>query len=82
MEVCSAVVQRVHKFGNSLAVVIPASANKRHRLSPGSMVEVTETPDGWQVRPVEIVPRLAADLRELADQIADERTNVFDALAE
>ncbi len=75
-------VQRVHKFGNSLAVVIPAAENKRHRLTPGTMVEVTETPDGWQVRPVDVVPRLAADLRAIADEIADERAKVFDALAE
>jgi antitoxin component of MazEF toxin-antitoxin module len=75
-------IQKVHKFGNSLAIVIPSSANKRRKLRPGSMVEVAEMPDGWLIRPVAVVPALAADVKEIADDLAESRAGVYTALAE
>ncbi len=75
-------VQKVHKFGNSLAVVIPSAENTKHKIEPGALVEVIETPDGWQVKPVSVVPKLAGDIREIADRLTEERRKVFEALAE
>lgn len=75
-------VQKIHKFGNSLAVVIPTAENRAHKIEPGAMVEVVETEDGWRVTPVSVVPRLSAELRKLADEIVDEHPEVFEALAE
>ncbi len=43
-------IQKIHKFGNSLAVVIPVSENRAHRIAAGEVVEVVETQQGWQVR--------------------------------
>lgn len=75
-------IQKIHRFGNSLAVVIPATANKAHRIEPGEMVEVVETDEGWRVTPVSVAPRLSPELRKLVDKIVEERAEVFKALAE
>ena len=75
-------IQKIPKFGNSLAVVIPAAKNGTRRIEPGSMVEVVETADGWHVRPVTVVPQLAPELRKMADEVAETRAKVFEALAE
>jgi len=75
-------IGKIHKFGHSLAVVIPASSNKRHEIEPGSLVEITETPDGWQVKPVTVVPRLPAEVKRIADELAETRADVFKALGQ
>jgi antitoxin component of MazEF toxin-antitoxin module len=75
-------IQKVHKFGNSLAVVIPTAENKLHGIEPGAIVEVVETADGWQVRPMEVVPKISAEIKAIADDLAEKRAKVFDVLAQ
>lgn len=75
-------IQKMHRFGNSLAVVIPAAANRVHKIEPGELVEVIETDQGWRVTPVSVAPRLSTELKELVDKVVDERAEVFKALSE
>ena len=75
-------LQRIHKFGNSLAIVIPKAANGTYKAQAGTLVEVAETPGGWQVTLVNVAPALSPDLQPMTDDLTEKRAGVFDKLAE
>ena len=52
-------VQKLVKYGNSLAVVIPAEVSNRHGFQAGSLVQIMEQDGQLVLCPVEVVPKLS-----------------------
>jgi antitoxin component of MazEF toxin-antitoxin module len=75
-------VQKVVKYGNSMAVILP----KEHAASSGIEVGswVTTSVEGGRIiiQPVEVVPRLSPDDQDFVDRLYEKRRKVFDALGE
>ncbi len=69
------IVGKVRKSGNSLILTIPKEEADRHGIAPGDMVMA-------DIRPVDIRPRLAPDLRRHAEESFSYNESGLRALAD
>ncbi len=75
-------VQKVIKYGNSLAVILPKESAALVGIDVGSLVETTVEGGRVVVQPVEVVPKLTLESREFVDRLYEKRRRVFEALGE
>ena len=75
-------VQKIVKYGNSHAVVIPAELSARHGLRAGSLVKIMEENGRLVLCPVEVVPKLSDDQQGFVRDLYERRRAVFKKLAE
>ena len=75
-------VQKVIKYGNSMAVILPKESTASAGIEVGSLVMTSVEGGRVIVQPVEVVPKLSPENQEFADRLYAKRRKVFDALAE
>ena len=75
-------VQKVIKYGNSMAVILPKEAAASTGIRVGSLVTTTVEGGRVIVQPVDVVPKLSPENRQFVDRLYAKRRKVFDALAE
>jgi antitoxin component of MazEF toxin-antitoxin module len=75
-------VQKLVKYGNSLAAVIPADVSKRHGLQAGSLVQIMEQDGRIVLCPLEVVPKLSQQQEGFVRELYQRRAGVFKKLAE
>lgn len=74
-------VQKIVKYGNSLAVVLPSEIAEAKGFEPGTLVNI-EVVDGIvQIRGVEIVPSLSDADEKFARELFSKRKKAFKELA-
>ena len=75
-------VQKVIKYGNSIAVVLPKDSAASIGIEVGTLVETTIEGGRVVVQPVEVVPKLTPENSEFVDRLYEKRRRVFEALGE
>lgn len=75
-------VQKVVKYGNSLAVILPKDSAASVGIEAGTLVETTVEAGRVIVQPVEVVPKLTAEDRAFLDRLYEQRGRVFESLGE
>lgn len=75
-------LQRIFQHGDELAVLLPRTVTEETDVSAGSLVQATASSGAILLRPVEIVPKLAADDQRFVDELYRRRRTVFEALGE
>ena len=75
-------VQKVIKYGNSMAVVLPKEATTLAGIEVGSLVVTSVEGGRVIVQPVDVVPKLLPEDEKFVDSLYAKRRDVFDALAE
>jgi antitoxin component of MazEF toxin-antitoxin module len=75
-------VQKVVKYGNSLAVILPKDSAASVGIEAGTLVETTVEAGRVIVQPVEVVPKLTPENQALLDRLFEKRRRVFEALGE
>ena len=75
-------VQKVIKYGNSMAVVLPKEATMSAGIEVGSLVVTSVEGGRVIVQPVDVVPKLLPEDEKFVDSLYAKRRDVFDALAE
>lgn len=69
----------VTKIGNSEGVILPKEVLAKLRVGKGDKLYLTETPDGYQIRPYD---ELFARTMEIAERVMREDRDVLKKLAE
>jgi antitoxin component of MazEF toxin-antitoxin module len=75
-------VQKVIKYGNSLAVILPKESAASVGIDVGTLVETTVEGGRMVVQPVEVVPKLTPETQGFVDRLHEKRVRVFKALGE
>jgi antitoxin component of MazEF toxin-antitoxin module len=75
-------VQKVVKYGNSIAVIVPKDAAAEAGIEVGTLVQATVEGGRLVVQPVEVVPKLSPENQAFLDRIYKQRQRVFKALGE
>jgi antitoxin component of MazEF toxin-antitoxin module len=75
-------VQKVIKYGNSLAVILPKESAAAAGIEAGTLVTTTVVEGRIVVQPVEVVPKLTAENQDFLDRLYQKRRRVFEALGE
>jgi antitoxin component of MazEF toxin-antitoxin module len=75
-------VQKVIKYGNSMAVILPKESTASTGIKIGSLLMTTVEGGRVIVQPVDVVPKLSPEDQHLVDRLYERRCKVFDALAE
>ncbi len=75
-------VQKVIKYGNSLAVILPSEAAASLGIEAGTLVESVVEGGRVVVQPVEVVPKLAPESQAFVERLYEKRRRVFEALGE
>ncbi|HSW45613.1 MAG TPA: AbrB/MazE/SpoVT family DNA-binding domain-containing protein [Phycisphaerae bacterium] len=75
-------VQKVIKYGNSLAVILPRESAASVGIDVGTLVETTVEGGRVVVQPVVVVPKLAPENQDFVDRLYKKRRRVFEALGE
>ena len=75
-------VQKVIKYGNSMAVVLPKEATTSAGIEVGSLVVTSVEGGRVIVQPVDVVPKLVPEDEKFVDSLYAKRRDVFDTLAE
>ena len=75
-------VQKVIKYGNSLAVILPKESAASVGIDVGTLVETTVEGGRVVVQPVEVVPKLTPENQEFVERLYQKRRRVFEALGE
>ena len=75
-------VQKVIKYGNSLAVILPKESAASVGIDVGTLVETTVEGGRVVVQPVEVVPKLTPENQDFVDRLYQKRRRVFEALGE
>jgi len=75
-------VQKVIKYGNSIAVILPRESAASAGIDVGTLVETTVEDGRIVVQPVEVVPKLTPGSQEFVDRLYQKRRRVFKALGE
>jgi len=75
-------IQKVFKYGNSLAVILPKEFSAEAGVDAGSLVETAMNEGRVVIQPVEVVPKLAPENQEFVDRLYEKRRKVFKALGE
>jgi len=75
-------IQKVIKYGNSLAVILPKDSAAALGIDVGTLVETRVENGRVVVQPVEVVPKLTAENRDFVDRLYQKRRRVFEALGE
>lgn len=75
-------VQKVIKYGNSLAVILSRKSAASVGIEAGTLVETTVQGGRIVVQPVEVVPKLSPENQQFVDRLYQKRRRVFDALGE
>ena len=75
-------VQKVIKYGNSIAVILPRESAASAGIDVGTLVETTLEDGRIVVQPVEVVPKLTPENQEFVDRLYQKRRRVFKALGE
>ena len=75
-------VQKVIKYGNSLAVILPKDSAASVGIEVGTLVETKVEGGRVVVQPVEVVPRLSPEDQSFVDRLYQKRRQVFEALGE
>ncbi len=75
-------VQKVIKYGNSLAVILPKESAAAVGIDVGTLVETTVEGGRVVVQPVEVVPKLSVENQDFVDRLYEKRQRVFKALGE
>ncbi|NLX15220.1 MAG: AbrB/MazE/SpoVT family DNA-binding domain-containing protein [Phycisphaerales bacterium] len=75
-------VQKVIKYGNSMAVILPKESADSAGLEIGSLVTTFVEGGRVIIQPVDVVPRLSPENQEFVDRLYEKRRKVFEALAE
>jgi putative addiction module antidote len=69
----------VTKIGNSEGVILPKEVLAKLRVGKGDKLYLTETPDGYQIRPYD---ELFVRTMEIAERVMREDRDVLKKLAE
>jgi antitoxin component of MazEF toxin-antitoxin module len=75
-------VQKVVKYGNSMAVILPKESATSAGIEIGTLVTTSVEGGRIIVQPVEVVPKLSPEDKEFVDRLYAKRRKVLDALAE
>ncbi len=75
-------VQKVIKYGNSIAIVLPRESAASVGIEVGTLVEARVEGGRVVVQAVEVVPKLTPENREFVDRLYEQRRRVFEALGE
>ena len=75
-------VQKLVKYGNSVAVVLPAELARALGLAAGAFVKVERDDAQVLIRPVAVVPLLGSRDRKFANNLYRKRKKVFKQLAD
>ena len=74
-------VQKVVKYGKSLAVVLPKEMSEEIGINLGGLVRVQIADGAIQISLVELVPKLSKQDKTIADNLYKKRKKVFEKLA-
>lgn len=75
-------IQKVIKYGNSLAVILPKEDAAAIGVEAGTLVQASVEGGRLVVAPVEVVPKLSPKNQRFVDQLYKRRRKVFEALGE
>jgi antitoxin component of MazEF toxin-antitoxin module len=74
-------VQKVIKYGNSMAVILPKESTASAGIRVGSLVTTSVEGGRVIVQPVDVVPKLSTENQQFVDRLYAKRRKVFDELA-
>lgn len=75
-------LQKIVKYGNSRAVVLPKEIVDQLRVKEGDWVDVELRNGGVVIQAVDIIPRISEEDRKFVEEFYKKNEAVFKALAE